>query len=69
MLLLRLTIVTLFLSSVLYVHFVMRASPYGVDKHTKQQSHTFTPLFVEHVRMNVSWQVSIRLAASAVCGC
>lgn len=28
-----------------------------------------TPLFVEHVRMNVSWQVSIRLAASVVCGC
>lgn len=34
---------------------------------THVQMEFSTQLFVEHVRMNVSWQVSIRLAASAVC--
>ncbi len=46
---------------------------WGRQKHKAAIAHDqmgfSTQLFVEHARMNVSWQVSIKLAGSAVCGC
>lgn len=44
---------------------------WGRQKHKAAIAHDqmgfSTQLFVEHARMNVSWQVSIKLAGSAVC--